>query len=109
VLGLGRGGQGWAEVRDDAAGGYASMRWLNLGWPGYDDEVGDVHPAVGDIDSDAAAEIVLGLGEYPGYGGWFQIRDDATTGYASLGWKRVNWEEAETQGIGTFPAVGRLR
>jgi hypothetical protein len=109
VLGLGHGGHGWAEVRDDAVGGYRSLRWIGLGWPAYNDAVGEVHPAIGNIDGDPGAEIVIGLGAFAGNGGWFLICDDGATGNASLGWRRINWGEVATRGLGTFPAVGKLR
>jgi hypothetical protein len=108
VLGLGRGGKGKAEVRDDANGGYASVRWLQTGWTPYDNEVGEMHPAVGNIDGDAAEEIMIGLGPY-GNGGWYLLFNDGTAGNALLGWKRVQWGAFCANGGSTFLAIGRMR
>ena len=108
VLGLGRGGHGKAEVRDDANAGYASLRWLQTGWTPYDEAVGEIHPAVGNLDSDARAEIILGLGPFSN-GGWYMLFDDGNTGNALIGWKRVEWAPYNAAGGSTWPAIGKLR
>jgi hypothetical protein len=108
VLGLGRGGNGRAEVREDAGLGYQSVRWLQTGWSAYDGSVGEVHPAIGNLDADGGDEIILGLGPYAN-GGWYVIFDDGTTGNALIGWKQVHWGAYISSGGPTWPAIGKMR
>ena len=73
VIGLGRGGHGWVLVLDDANTNYGVKRWLRVNWSTYNNSNGAVHPTVGNVDDDAAAELVFGLGT--GGDGWLQILD----------------------------------
>jgi hypothetical protein len=117
VVGLGGGSQGWFAVLDDEAHGFAIVRWLRLGWPEFNEHSGETHPAVGNLDADAAEEIVIGLGRwYPvtsgvGPGGWFQIFDDllANPGSEGMAWRQVPWPAYEFWGGATNPAVSRRR
>ncbi|MGH9309639.1 MAG: proprotein convertase P-domain-containing protein, partial [Vicinamibacterales bacterium] len=109
VVGLGFGSHGWIEVFDDGNAGLEHKSWLQVTWPEYADTVGETHPAVGNIDGDAAHEILLGLGVYIGRGGYFEIRDDSASGHVSLGWRNIGRGDVYADGGSTFPAVGRLR
>jgi CHRD domain-containing protein/VCBS repeat protein len=111
VFGLGRGsgassGQGYLQVVDDASAGYMHLRWLQVEWAAYTGASGsgETHPAIGNIDGDYAAELVIGLGPYSD-GGWFQSRDDAASGYAPLNWSRTGWMAYDSSGGQTFPAL----
>jgi len=98
------------EVFDDSIANYVHLRWLQLAWSAYNAANGETHPAVGNLDSDQAAEIVIGLGRFPGGpGGWFEILDDANAGYQWLGWHRVGRDAFEQSGGGTYPAVAQQR
>jgi hypothetical protein len=109
VVGLGSGSRGWLQQFDDAAHGFAMMRWIQLGWSNYEAANGETHPALGNIDNDPSAELLIGLGEYANGGGWFQFRDDDAAGVAILDWRRFEWEAFERAGGATFPALGRFR
>jgi len=109
VIGLGETGGGWLIVTDDAASGFATLRLLRVSWPEYNFANGETHPAVGSVDADARAEIVVGLGQLSGGGGWFETFDDGATGNASLGWRRADWLAFQLDGGATYPAVGRFR
>ncbi|MGH9370297.1 MAG: hypothetical protein ACRD15_02065, partial [Vicinamibacterales bacterium] len=109
VVGLGRNSQGHVEVFDDAAVGMGHKAWLQVSWPEYAAAVGETHPAVGNMDGDAAMEIVLGLAEFVGQGGHFELRDDSAGAHASRGWRNVGRGDVYIAGGATFPAVGRLR
>lgn len=111
VAGLGTGGYGWVHVFDDASASYASAAWLRTSWSTYnlDGSRGQTFPAVGDVDGDPRAEIVVGLGAYPNAGGWFEVWDDTDVSYVSLGWRNVGWSAFTAAGGGLFPAVGRFR
>ena len=106
VVGLGPGGAGWMVVFDDAAHGFAVLKWIQVDWPAYNAANGEVWPAVGDIDGDGRAEIVAGLGS--GGLGWFEIFDDAAANFAHIAWRQVDWP-AYSAGTGaTHPAIGNL-
>ncbi len=109
VVGLGSGSRGYVEVFDDAVAGMRHKAWLQVTWPAYNDAVGETHPAVGNMDGDLAMEIVIGLGRYPGQGGFFEVRDDSAAGHASLGWRNAGRGDVYAAGGATFPAVGRVR
>lgn len=110
-LGLGSGGAGYAYVFDDATAGYGPHPatpggggWLRLGWAGYDGTSGETRPAVGNLDGDAAEQIVLGLA--PG-GGYAELRDDAGAGFAPLSpqWLGTGWGAYNSGNGETWPAV----
>jgi hypothetical protein len=120
VVGLGPGGGGWLQVFDDATTSFAPVSgtagsggWLQLSWPAYNAVTGEVRPAIGDLDGDGRAELVLGLG--PGGAGWVQVLDDALNGFAPLsgtpsadGWLQVPWAAYNVANGETRPAVCEL-
>ena len=96
-------------VFDDSVGSYASLRTLAVSWANYNAANGETRPAVGDVDNDGKAEIVVGLGTYTLAGGWMQLFNDAAAGYGSLAWVRetlAGYNAADGQ---TWPAVGDFR
>lgn len=120
VVGLGRGGGGMVYVFDDANATPAygphpatpeGSGWLLLGWSAYDTAIGEIHPAVGNLDADAdKEEIVLGLGR--GGQGYARLLDDSSAGFAPLsgtpvngGWLQVGWGAYNTSNGETWPAV----
>ncbi len=113
VVGLGPGGQGYVEIRDDSAHGHAHMRWLRAGGPwSYYTTNGETFPACGDLDGDGRDELVIGYGS--GAGGWYAIHDDSTrdfaaiSGYAGGLWNRVKWDSYNNTNGAVHPAVGNL-
>jgi CSLREA domain-containing protein len=109
VIGLGVGGGGWIETLEDSLSDFAHSQWLRVTWEAYATEVGETHPAVGNLDGDPEDEIAIGLGPYPTQGGWFQVMDDAVRGFASLGWTRSAWQAYVDRGGPIFPAIGRFQ
>jgi hypothetical protein len=109
VAGLGTGGGGWIQVFEDATGGHARVTWLRVSWTAYNQNAGETHPAVGDVDGDAAAEIVIGLGFVAGQGGWFETLDNKSAGFVSLGWRNLDWASFKDAGGATYPAIGQFR
>ena len=105
VVGLGQGSQGWFEIFDDATTQLAHQRWDRTNWIAYTVANGELHPAIGNVDADPALEIVFGLGQYAGNGGWFQVRDDASTDYAHVRWQNVGWAAFAQSGGALFPAI----
>ena len=109
VAGLEQGGNGWAEVIDDAAMNFAHAQWLRLSWDAYNAAHGETHPAVGNVDDDPAAEILLGHAAFAMEGGWAELFDDAANAYARRGWLNAGWPPARAAGAASYPAIGRMR
>lgn len=107
VAGLGTGGYGWLELLDDERAGFRHRSWVQLLWPEYNAAAGETHPAVGNLDADAAAEIVVGLAPHPGNGGWFEIFDDLGAGARHLAWRNVEWSTFRAAGGATYPAAAQ--
>ncbi|MCP4716420.1 MAG: hypothetical protein GY868_14970, partial [Deltaproteobacteria bacterium] len=103
LIGLGAEGGGRVEIFEYGAGGVLHKDWLNLDWEGYNDAVGEVRPACGNIDGDPHAEIILGLG--PGGDGKFQILDNT---YAHLAWGQVDWPDYNDVNGEIRPACGNM-
>jgi hypothetical protein len=111
VVGLGAGSLGWLAVLDGEAAGFMLLRWLHLGWQAYNNANGETHPTLGNVDGDAAHEIIAGLAPWTGDGGWYEIFDDlkATAGSDGLGWRQIPWDAYAVDGGGTYPAFARRR
>ncbi len=90
VVGLGKytAAGGWIYIFDDAIGNYAEIEWKQTGWTQYNDADGSTYPAVGDVDGDGKAEIVIGFASYPASGGWIHVIDDAGNNFTHLAWRR---------------------
>jgi len=120
VVGFGRKGKGVVQIFDDATTGY--LPWaentedggmiLLETWRHYERQGGDTHPALGDIDGDGRAELVIGLGRYGG--GVVMFLGDAVSGFAAHPalpsgerWIQVAADALFIKKFGaTFPAVG---
>ena len=96
---------GWFEIFDYDAGILTHKLWWRVNWSAYNGANGETRPVCGDIDGDARDEIVVGLGN--GGGGYLEVFDDASGGYAHLGWPRVCWSPYYGANGETWPAVKR--
>lgn len=106
IAGLGSGGQGYAYAFDDAVAGYGAVSggWMSMGWSAYSAANGAVHPSVGNLDGDPYEEVLLGTGA----GGfrWYQTRDDADNGFASIAWYQAgDTGSIESANHAVWPAV----
>lgn len=114
VVGLGPGGQGWLEVRDDRWSGLGPLDWVQVDWSRYNQTNGETWPACGDIDGDGRDELVIGLGA--GGGGWVQVLDDQAADFAPMqtngddGWLQLRWSDYNKGAAGgeVRPAVGNI-
>jgi hypothetical protein len=97
---------GYVEIRDDYTTGFAHMAWVQVPWSAYNAANGATYPTAGDFDGDGNDELAIGLGTYPTTGGYVEIRDDATTGFAHLAWPRVPWSAYNSSNGATYPAAG---
>jgi hypothetical protein len=108
VLGLGKGSRAWLQVVNGSAQNYSLRTWIQVDWFNYaaNPDLGSTFPAVGDLDDDGRAEIVIGLG--PRSGGWFQVLDDSTTGFSHLHWGQISWSAYNGHSGETHPAIGNI-
>jgi PKD repeat protein len=97
---------GHVEIRDDRTTNYAHLTWVRVPWPAYNSAKGDTYPACGDFDGDGKNELAIGFGEYPTKGGYVEIRDDYTTGFAHVFWVRVPWPAYNAANGATYPTAG---
>jgi hypothetical protein len=119
VVGGGPGSGGVMQIFDDATTGYAAFPGtpqsgghLIADWATQAGRSGETHPAVGDIDGDGLAEIVVGFGD--GAFGKVQLIDDVQAGWkpvarAPEGFLQVPWPEYNnTRSGSTYPACGDI-
>jgi len=113
VVGPGKGGLGQVYIYGDTAAGYSRVGSLSFPWGVYDNQQGEVRPAVGNLDADLALEVVGGTGPFPGVatGGFLFVFDNVTTGSPGGRFVRyVNSNATYNSANGeTFPAVGQIR
>ena len=96
VVGLGQGGNGYLAVYGSTTSGYQLRQWLQIPNPGYNSANGETRPAVGDVDGDGKAEIVVGLAQQGS--GLYAIFGHTPSGYVFKRWLSA--------GITGWPAVG---
>lgn len=103
LTGLGTGANGWAEAYG-TGNTYHHIAWAQSSWPSYNTQNGETRPAVGDIDSDGEAEVVVGFDR--GANGWFEIR--GAKGFSEPIFGRVSWDAYNNVNGETRPAVGNV-
>ncbi len=73
----------------------------------YSDSGGGARPVLCNFDDDGRNEVAIGLDSLPGNGGWVQILDDESTGFAHLAWVRYRTNTIYDSNNGeTRPACG---
>lgn len=110
VIGLGRFARtgGFLFTYDDAEAGYPLLRTTRLDWSAYNAANGETWPACGNMDDDAADEVLVGIGRFPGEGGRCRLLDDAEEDHAPLGWLDVGWGAYKAANGEVRPATGEL-
>lgn len=106
AVGLGAGGAGRFGLTSEAS--LSTFSWRTFPWVSYDGAVGETRPALGDVDGDGRAEMVVGLGRYPSSGGWLAVYDDEEAGAALMRWVRVPWSAYDSANGETWPACGDI-
>jgi exo-beta-1,3-glucanase (GH17 family) len=105
VVGLGREGKGWMEIKEPRAP-FANRRWLRVNWTEYNDAVGETRPVLCNLDEQGHAGLVVGLGAFPRSGGWLEIFRNPGGGWTHAQWLRVPWAAYNAMNGETFPACG---
>lgn len=96
---------GWICLVDDLASGFATMKWIHTGALAYDQTNGATYPAMGDLDGDGRAEIVVGLGW--GGAGLLSVLH-ASNGFGVPRTLRVPWNYYDLATGATRPSCGNL-
>ncbi len=91
------------QILDDD---FSPLTWGQVNWPEYNNLNGETWPAVGDLDGDGIAEIVIGL--VPGGGGLVQVFQYADGAVVSAGWTQGDWFEYSESHGETRVATGDL-
>ncbi len=106
VVGLGRGGAGLVQVRDDLMHALTSLASAYYPSSAYDRANGTTWPACGNLLGGRGAEIVVGPGK--GGSGQAYIYGDAAAGYARRGSLSFPWGAYATLQGEVRPAIGNL-
>jgi hypothetical protein len=81
----------------------------------YNAALGELHPAIGDIDGTATGQIVVGLGRYnpaTDCGGWLPVLDQWMPGFGVTyldPWARISHVPMQLEGVAAWPAIGKIR
>ena len=104
AIGLGAGGQGYVELKGNALQQFWDIGWVNLGWDSYGADIGETRPALGNLDGDARAELVIATTRYgdPDIA-WVRALDDLNTGFAHIRWLQAG------RGWKPFAAIGVMK
>ncbi len=108
LLGPGRGGEGLVRLYRDSAGGFAPLGSLVFPWAAYNSAQGEVRVACGNLDADAADEVLGAQGSWTTQGGRAHVWD-ASPSYASLGWIGYDYPAYNAINGELFPAIGNMR
>ena len=101
VVGLGKGGGDRLAVYASTPTGFKFRQWLTVPRPSA---TGETRPAIGDLDGDGKAEIVVGQADSPAYA----VFGYTSSGYVFKRWidTRLNWGGMGI--VGGWPAAGDM-
>ncbi|MEK7866158.1 MAG: proprotein convertase P-domain-containing protein [Planctomycetota bacterium] len=99
---------GYVKVIEDATQGYANIAWVRVPDAAYNAANGETRPALGDVDGDGRAELVVGMGTYTANGGRLFVFDDGGAGFAALETLAVGTAAYNAANGETRPALGNV-
>ncbi len=108
MVGLGSGSAGRIEVFRGRVPSIAHSAWIRLPWAAYNSARGESHPAMGDMDGNGRADLLVGLGSYPTAGGYLAHFPSTGTDLRFARWVRVGWTAYNGANGETWPACGDM-
>ncbi len=109
LIGLGKGGMGMIEVFSISDNQLKHHSWIASTWPEYNQAMGEVRPASGDLDGDGKDDIIVGFGpvadnpEMPG--GTYEI---LSGNGEHMAWGEVGWSDYNQLNGESRPVIGDL-
>ncbi len=97
---------GFVETRNDVTAAYSHLGWPRIDNAAYNSANGETRTAVGDVDGDGKAELLIGMGRYTAGGGFVAVLDDALRGHALLRWLQIPSAAYNAANGETWPACG---
>ena len=109
LIGLGKGGMGMIEVFSVSDNQLKHHSWITSTWPEYNQAMGEVRPASGDLDGDGKDDVIVGFGpvadnpEMPG--GTYEI---LSGNGEHMAWGKVGWSDYNQLNGESRPVIGDL-
>ena len=109
LIGLGRGGMGMIEVFSVNGNQPNHHSWITSTWPEYNQAMGEVRPASGDLNGDGKDDVIVGFGpvadnpEMPG--GAYEILSESGE---HMDWGGVGWSDYNQLNGESRPVIGDL-
>jgi hypothetical protein len=98
---------GWAAILGDATTGFALRGWRQAGWRDYNAIDGEIHPALGDVNGDGRADLLVGTGS--GGGATVGLSLSTGTEFGAASWFSSPSTRPDLSNGETWPTLRRTR